>query len=169
MKYSPKQVFIKENDNYIEITNAEHEKRKATDEQYAKRLFVPLHGVLMEVDEEFYKDFYRQKDRDDYLTWRTKNMDISYNEYDSEECSGEDMLVDPDEDVATQVTDKLMAEHIRYVVSLLPSDERELIEAIYFNGYTERSYADEKGVFRNAIHKKKVRILEKLKNFLENS
>lgn len=36
MKYAPKKVFIKENENYIEITNEEHERRKATDEQYAK-------------------------------------------------------------------------------------------------------------------------------------
>ncbi len=169
MKYAPKKVFIKENGIYIEITNEEHENRKATDEQYAKRKFLPLHGMLMEVDQEFYDEFYRQKDRDEYLTWRTKNKDISYNDYDTEECSGEEMLIDPDEDVATQVTDKLMAERIRYIVSLLPSDERELIEAIYFNGYTERSYADEKGIYRNAVHKKKVRILEKIKKILENS
>ena len=168
MKYSPKQVFIKENDNYIEITNAEHEKRKATDEQYAKRLFVPLHGVLMEVDEEFYKDFYRQKDRDDYLTWRTKNMDISYNEYDSEECSGEDMLVDPDEDIVTQVTDKLMAEHVRYVVSLLPSDERELIEALFFKGYSERQWSRISGVPQRTICYRKNVILQKLKKILKN-
>ena len=46
-------------------------------------------------------------------------MDISYNEYDSEECSGEDMLVDPDEDVATQVTNKIMIEKLRSVLPLL--------------------------------------------------
>lgn len=68
MKYAPKKVFIKENGIYIEITNEEHESRKATDEQYAKRKFLPLHGMLMEVDKEFYDEFYRQKDRDEYLT-----------------------------------------------------------------------------------------------------
>ena len=169
MKYAPEKVFVKENNEYVEISYSELCKREATDESYKLKRFLPLHGMLMEVDEEFYEDFYRQKNRDEYLTWRTKNKDVSYQDYDTEDCSGEDMLVDPDEDIVTQITDKLMAEHVRYVVSLLPSDERELIEAIYFNGYTERSYADEKGVFRNAIHKKKVRILEKLKKFLENS
>lgn len=31
MKYAPKKVFIKENENYIGITNEEHERRKTTD------------------------------------------------------------------------------------------------------------------------------------------
>lgn len=68
MKYAPKKVFIKDNENYIEITNEEHERCKTTDSTYGKRKFIPLHGMLMEVNEEFYKDFYRQKDRDEYLT-----------------------------------------------------------------------------------------------------
>ena len=168
MKYTPKKVFIKENDSYIEITNEEHELRKATDEQYAKRKFLPLHGMIMEVDEEFYKDFYRQKDRDEYLTWRTKNKDVSYNDYDTEECSGEEMLVDPDEDIVTQVTDKLMAEHIRYIVSLLPSDERELIEALFFRGYSERQWSKITGIPQRTICYRKNVILQKLKKILKN-
>ena len=137
MKYAPKKVFIKENGNYIEITNEEHELRKETDDTYRKRKFLPLHGMLMEVDEEFYDDFYRQKDRDEYLTWRTKNKDVSYNDYDTEECSGEEMLVDPDEDVATQVTDKLMLEKLRFVLPLLPEDEYKLIHEHFFLGISQ--------------------------------
>ena len=44
MKYAPKKVYVKENNNFIEITNEEHEARKAKDEQYAKRWFIPLQG-----------------------------------------------------------------------------------------------------------------------------
>ena len=42
---------------------------------------------------------------------------------------------------------------------------REFIS--YAEGLTEREYAEQLGVFRNAIHKRKVRILGKLKKFLE--
>ena len=168
MAYKPTKVFIKENGEYIEITNEEHERRKATDEQYAQKLFIPMHGMLMEVDEDFYKEFYRQKDRDEYLTWRTKNKDVSYNEYDTDECSGEDMLIDPDEDVATQVADKLMAEHLRYIVSLLPNDERELIEALFFKGYSERKWSKISGIPQKTINDRKQKILLKLKKILKN-
>ena len=168
MKYAPKKVFIKENNIYIEITNEEHEARKAMDKQYAKRWFVPMHGMLMEVEEAFYKDFYRQKERDDYLSWRAKNKDISYNDYDTEECSGEDMLVDPDDDVATQVTDKLMLEKLRSVLPLLPEDEYKLIHEHYFLGISQVELSAVYGRNQSNISRKIARILEKLKNFLEN-
>ena len=168
MKYAPKKVFRKENNIYIEITNEEHEARKAMDKQYAKRWFVPMHGMLMEVEEAFYKDFYRQKERDDYLSWRAKNKDISYNDYDTEECSGEDMLVDPDDDVATQVTDKLMLEKLRSVLPLLPEDEYKLIHEHYFLGISQVELSALYGRNQSNISRKIARILEKLKNFLEN-
>ena len=168
MAYKPTNVFIKENDEYIEITNEEHERRKATDEQYAQKLFIPMHGMLMEVDEGFYKEFYRQKDRDEYLTWRTKNKDVSYNDYDTEECSGEEMLVDPDEDVATQVTDKLMLEKLRFVLPLLPEDEYKLIHEHFFLGISQVELGELYGKNQSNISRKITRILEKLKNFLEN-
>ena len=169
MKYSPKQVFIKENDNYIEITNAEHEKRKATDEQYAKRWFVPMQGSLLEVDEQFYIEYYKEYERNRYLAaLDRKNRILSIEAFDTEDENGVDFIVDEDEDVEKQVTDKLMAEKLHSVLPLLSDDERELIDAIYFRGCSERDYAREKGIYHNAVHKKKQRILEKLKNFLEN-
>ena len=168
MAYKPTNVFIKENGEYIEITNEEHERRKATDEQYAQKLFIPMHGMLMEVDEDFYKEFYRQKDRDEYLTWRTKNKDVSYNEYDTDECSGEDMLIDPDEDVATQVADKLMLEKLRSVLPLLPENEYKLIHEHYFLGISQVELGELYGINQSNISRKITRILEKLKIFMEN-
>jgi len=168
MKYAPKKVFIKENEIYIEITNEEHESRKATDEQYAKRKFLPLHGMLMEVDKEFYDEFYRQKDRDEYLTWRTKNKDVSYNDYDTEECSGEEMLIDPDEDVATQVTDKLMREKLRSVLPLLSEDEQLLIRRHYYENISETELAKIYDITQQAISKRMLKIRTKLKNLIEN-
>ena len=169
MKYSPKQVFIKENDNYIEITNAEHEKRKATDEQYAKRLFVPLQGCLLEVDEQFYIEYYKEYERNRYLAaLDRKNRILSIEAFDTEDENGVDFIVDEDEDVEKQVTDKLMAEHIRYIVSLLPSDERELIEALFFKGYSERQWSKISGVPQRTICYRKNVILQKLKKILKN-
>ena len=48
---------------------------------------------------------------------------------------------------------------------MLTDDERELIEALFYYSLTEREYAAQKNVYHNAIHKKKMRILKKLKNF----
>ena len=93
---------------------------------------------------------------------------ISYHYLDTEEFSGEEILVDYDQDVVEQVTTKLMIEKLRSVLPLLTDDEQALIQAIYFDEMSERDYAKKTGVYRNAIHKKKVRILEKSKKILEN-
>lgn len=167
MKYAPKKVFIKENDEYVEISYDEFCRRERTDDTYKSKKFLPMYGMIMEVDEDFYKDYYRQKDRDEYLSWRTKNKDISYSDYDTEEFNGEDLLVDPDEDVEKQVVDKLMAEQIRRVVSLLPSEERELIEALFFKGYSERQWSKISGIPQRTICYRKNVILQKLKKILK--
>ena len=169
MKYTPKKVYVKENDNFIEITNEEHESRKATDELYAKRWFIPLQGCLLEVDEQFYIEYYKEYERNRYLAaLDRKNRILSIEAFDTEDENGVDFIVDEDEDVEKQVTDKLMAEHIRYIVSLLPSDERELIEALFFKGYSERQWSKISGVPQRTICYRKNVILQKLKKILKN-
>ena len=169
MKYTPKKVYVKENDNFIEITNEEHESRKASDEQYAKRWFVPMQGCLLEVDEQFYIEYYKEYERNRYLAaLDRKNRILSIEAFDTEDENGVDFIVDEDEDVEKQVTDKLMAEHIRYIVSLLPSDERELIEALFFKGYSERQWSKISGVPQRTICYRKNVILQKLKKILKN-
>lgn len=93
---------------------------------------------------------------------------ISFHSLDTEEFCGEEILIDHSEDVAEQVAHKMMIEKLTAVLPLLTDDERELIQAIYFDEMTEREYAEKTGVYRNAVHKRKVRILEKLKKLLEN-
>ena len=169
MKYAPKKVFIKENDAFIEITNEEHESRKATDEQYAKRWFIPLQGYLLEVDEVFYTEHYREVERNKYLRLldRKKKL-LSIEAFDTEDDNGVDYIADEDEDVEKAVTDKLMIEKLRSVLPLLPEDEYKLIHEHYFLGISQVELAALYGKNQSNISRKIARILEKLKNFLEN-
>ena len=167
MKYTPEKVFIKENDNYIEISYQAF--CEGQNNVFKDRFFISLHNKLMEVDEAYYTEFYREQRREKYLRERAiEKGDIYYDSLDTEEFNGEDILVDPDEDVAQQVTDKLMAEHVRYVVSLLPDDERLLIHRHYFENIPETELAKIYGVSQQAISKKMVKIRAKLKNLIEN-
>ena len=167
MKYTPEKVFIKENDNYIEISYQAF--CEGQNNVFKDRFFISLHNMLMEVDEAYYTEFYREQRREKYLRERAiEKGDIYYDSLDTEEFNGEDILVDPDEDVAQQVTDKLMAERVRYVVSLLPDDERLLIHRHYFENIPETELAKIYGVSQQAISKKMVKIRAKLKNLIEN-
>lgn len=169
MKYTPKKVYVKENDNFIEITNEEHENRKATDEQYAKRWFVPLQGCLLEVDEQFYIEYYKEYERNRYLAaLDRKNRILSIEAFDTEDENGVDFIVDEDEDVEKQVTDKLMAEKLRSVLLLLSEDEQLLIQRHYYENIPETELAKIYGITQQAISKKMIKIRAKLKNLIEN-
>ena len=169
MKYTPKKVYVKENDNFIEITNEEHESRKATDEQYAKRWFVPLQGYLLEVDEQFYIEYYKEYERNRYLAaLDRKNRILSIEAFDTEDENGVDFIVDEDEDVEKQVTDKLMAEKLRSVLLLLSEDEQLLIQRHYYENIPETELAKIYGITQQAISKKMIKIRAKLKNLIEN-
>lgn len=72
------------------------------------------------------------------------------------------------EGVEETVLRRLQYAQLHKAISLLSDDERELVDRLFFQGQTEREAAAEMGIYRNAVHKRKNRILEKLKNLLEN-
>ena len=168
MKYAPKKVFILENGLYKEITYSELKQLEQADKSYMDKFFLPLHGMLMEVTEEAYKEYYRDKRRQKYIDERSRlNGDVSYNALDTDETLGEDVFADEKTDVEAEVINKMTVAELRKAFLLLSPDERELITAIYIQNLTEREYAKQKGVYHNAVHKRKLRILEKLKKFLD--
>ena len=167
-KYAPKKVFILENGEYIEISYEELCRREENDPSYKDKFFIPLHGMIMEVDETAYRDFYKAKDRDEYLTWRTRHKDISYSQFDDDECSGEDLLVDLNAEFTDAVIWKITVDKLRLIISMLPEDEQELIHALFFRGLSERKWSEECGIPQRTINDRKRRILAKLKKMLEN-
>ncbi len=168
MKYTPKKVFILVNDNYKEITYIELQKLEQTDKSYAEKFFLPLHGMLMEVTEEDYKEYYKYNRRQKYIDeCSRKRGDVSYDALDTDETLGAEVFADMKTDVEAAVINKMTVAELRKAFLLLSPDERELITAIYIQNLTEREYAKQKGVYHNAVHKRKLRILEKLKNFLD--
>ncbi len=70
-------------------------------------------------------------------------------------------------DFVEDVELKIMSETLHRCIDLLTPKEKELIQALYFQGLSERDYAEFEGVSQNAIHKRKKRILAKLKKFIE--
>lgn len=110
---------------YAEITYEEFCRKENS--EFKDKLFISLYGTLMEVEEDYYKQFYREKRREKYMQERSAAKgDIHYNALDTNDFNGEDILISAEVDICEQVTDKLMAEYIRNLTSLLPSEEKEL-------------------------------------------
>ena len=167
MAYKPTNVFIKENNGYIEISYKEFCEKQNT--EFKDKFFISLHDMLMEVDEAYYIEFYREQRREKYLRERAiEKGDVYYNSLDTEDFCGEEILIDPDEDVAEQVMDKLMIEKLRSVLPLLSEDEYILIHKHYFENIPETELAKFYGVSQQAISKRMLKIRAKLKNLIEN-
>lgn len=160
------QVFILKNGAYVEISYDEF--CRTQDTALKDAFFISSCGVLMEVSQEFYKDYYKERRRERYLEELDAEHIISYHSLDNEEFCGEDILIDPNEDVTEQVTRKLMIEKLRSVLSYLSDEERQLIEALFFKDYSEREWSRETGIPQRTICYRKNVILKKLKKFLEN-
>ena len=138
MKYAPKKVFVLENGNYKEITYSELKTLEQTDKDYANKYFLPLHGMLMEVTEDEYRSYYKDKRRQKYIDERSReNGDFSYDSLDSSDMLGESVLVDIETNVEEQVTNKIILEQLHNAFLLLSTEERELIKILFIDGVTE--------------------------------
>lgn len=61
VKYPPNKVFILENGTYTEIIYKELCRREQIDASYLDKSYLPLYGMLMEVPENVYIAFYKER------------------------------------------------------------------------------------------------------------
>ena len=166
MKYAPKKVFILENGNYKEITYGELKQLEQADKSYMDKFFLPLHGMLMEVTEATYKEYYRDKRRQKYIDERSKlNGDVSYNALDTDETLGEDVFADEKTDVEAEVINKMTVAELRKAFFLLSPDEKALIVEHFFDEKSQVELSKQYGVNQSNISRKINRIIFKLKKF----
>ena len=74
---------------------------------------------------------------------------------------------DTRESVEDAVLRKLAEDDLRRALTKLTDEEYALVYALFYEGRTERDYAKELGVSQVAVHKRKQRILKKLKEILK--
>ena len=78
-----------------------------------------------------------------------------------------DNITDESVDVEKVVATQMMIEGLRSAMSKLNKDEREIIERLYFNDETLRAVAKTQNISHPALIKRRDKILEKLKKFIE--
>lgn len=163
-KYAPKKVFVLENNEYIEISYEELCERTKLNKEYVSKLFLPLHGMLMEVTENVYREFYREERRQKYLDYLAEeNNVLSYDKLTNDEFNGADVVIDQSMPVEEIVEAKIMQEKLKACLHHLDDDERSLIEALFFKGLSERQWSSISGVSQPTIHRQKQRIISKIK------
>lgn len=58
-------------------------------------------------------------------------------------------------------------EMINEAMKILSTRDRNLIQALYYDGFTEKEYAKKMGFTQQAVHKKKKKILDQLRKEME--
>ncbi len=139
------------------------------DKSYDRKLFLPLHGMIMEVSKEEYRDFYRERRRQKYISERSeKNGDISYNMLTTDDFNGEDILIEQCEDIAVQAERNIMLDKLNKAILTLTDEEQLLIYQHYYYDINETELSAIYGISQQAISKRIRKIRDKLKKLLEN-
>ena len=169
MKYAPRKVYIKENGGYVELSYKDFCRRRQADQSYMDKLFIPVQGCLIEVMREQYTDFYRDKERWRYLKkLDTKNSLLSLEGFTDSEGNVLDFIVDEAVDVSETVIHAVMVDRLKAVLPLLSDGEQALIQAIFFDGLSEREVGLRLGLTQSVVNKRKAKILAKLRKMIEN-
>ena len=169
MKYAPRKVYIKESGRYVELSYRDFCCRRQANQSYLDKLFIPIQGCLLEVAREQYTEFYRDKERWRYLQkLDTKNSLLSLDGFKDDEGNALDFIADESADVEKAVIHAVMLDRLKTALPLLSDSEQALIQAIFFDGLTEREVGFRLGMTQSVINKRKAKILAKLRKIIEN-
>lgn len=132
-----------------------------------KEFYLYVNGQKVKVSEEIYKVYWREREHEKYLEQVDRKNHLLF--FSSLDHDGHyvDNIVDESVDVAKIVETQMMIESLRYAISKLNDEERDIIERLYFNDETLRSVAKLKSIIHPALMKRRNKILEKLKKFIE--
>ena len=132
-----------------------------------KEFYLYVNGQKVKVSEEIYKVYWREREHEKYLEQVDRKNHLLF--FSSLDHDGHyvDNIVDESVDVAKIVETQMMIESLRYAISKLNDEERDIIERLYFNDETLRSVAKLKSITHPALMKRGNKILEKLKKFIE--
>ena len=132
-----------------------------------KEFYLYVNGQKVKVSEEIYKVYWREREHEKYLEQVDRKNHLLF--FSSLDHDGHyvDNIVDESVDVAKIVETQMMIESLRYAISKLNDEERDIIERLYFNDETLRSVAKLKSITHPALMKRRNKILEKLKKLIE--
>ena len=162
MKGNARCFLLDEQKKYTtEISYAEMQRRREQDAHFRERRFIALYGMLLEVVEKDYHAFEKARRRERYHHQQQKNGE------ESTTAALAKILRDASISFETELIDRLMLEKLRDSLRALSAQEYELIEALYFCPKSGPEYAAEIGISKQAVSRRKQKILEKFKILME--
>ena len=136
----------------------------------AGNYYITIDGEKICVSEEVYSAYRQMRRQERTLVEKdSRNFVLKYEDFADSEVTGEEQIYDfLQPSVEELALTNIIYRKLHKTIEMLQQDERELITAIYFQGYSVHQLAKKTGAPYMTISCKKARILCKLKKILEN-
>ena len=136
----------------------------------ADNYYIIINGEKICVSEEVYNAYRQMRRQERTLAEKdSRNFVLKYEDFADGEVTGEEQIYDfLQPSVEELALTNIIYRKLHKAIEMLQQDERELITAIYFQGYSVHQLAKKTGAPYMTISCKKARILCKLKKILKN-
>jgi DNA-directed RNA polymerase specialized sigma24 family protein len=132
-----------------------------------KEFKIKINNEIISVSEEVYITYYKMARRERYLTEVSLKKDLSYNQLMDKEYPIEAKMIEPQKRIEDEVIEKIMIDKMTRAIKNLTDNERIIINELFFDGKSERELANLMKIPRTTLHSKKIKIISKLKNFIQ--
>ena len=136
----------------------------------SKKYYWIINKKFYEVSKETYQKFKKEYDHSKMLREYEEEDEIevlSLDGYVTEDITVHEMLGDPEVNVEEEAVHNVMLEKLKAVMKELSEKEKDLIEQLYKLEFTESEIGAKFGISQCAVHKRKVKLLTKVKKLLE--
>ena len=136
--------------------------------------YLYIDGQAVPVSEQVYRAYRHYERKEEYFSYDLKTEKFQKETatfLPSKEDSYERLLEKDRQFAASGVSVEEQAVSSVWLAALLQrlsEDEKEILYKIYFEEKSERIVSAEMGISKTALHQRKVKLLQKLKNYLEN-
>ena len=136
--------------------------------------YLYIDGQAVPVSEQVYRAYQHYERKEEYFSYDLKTEKFQKETatfLPSKEDSYERLLEKDRQFAASGVSVEEQAVSSVWLAALLQrlsEDEKEILYKIYFEEKSERIVSAEMGISKTALHQRKVKLLQKLKNYLEN-
>ena len=134
-----------------------------------EKYMIKVEGKLVEVTPDVYYAYFRMERQE---RWQEEKQQghavVSYDALDDGETVGVEVVPDlTTPSMEEAVMTREIHEKLHRALDALPKAERELIQAIYFDGFTEKEYAVSSGLSQQGVSYRLRKILSKLRIFMD--
>ena len=133
-----------------------------------EKYMIKVEGKLIEVTQDVYYAYFRMERQERWQEEKQQGHAVmSYDALDDGETVGVEVVPDlTTPSMEEAVMTREIHEKLHRALDALPKAERELIQAIYFDGFTEKEYAVSSGLSQQGVSYRLRKILSKLRIFM---